>query len=212
MGYESRAVVVLLPCSLQILYLPQRALLSLRVSGKMLEKSMVKKPTPQVKAQSRNIWLLLDEWNHLCPPIVGGDQPEGLSELVITVLILRWEDRLLGYRTVSSVGSPQLLGVAQAPGFTHCWFSNSTQLLQSRTHLNSEHFSLDLMWYFSLDPMGSVLLHCNFLFSSFPYVLHSCPRWFCHLNLSPPGKFFLYFSFKCAMHPSHWQIIISLSV
>lgn len=69
-----------------------------------------------------------------------------------------------------------LLGMTQAPLSTHSRFSNSTLLLHSRIHFNSEHLSLDLMWYFSLDPTGSVLLHCNFLFSSFPYVLYSCPR------------------------------------
>lgn len=67
-----------------------------------------------------------------------------------------------------------LLGMTQAPVSTHSQFPNSTVLLHSRIHLNSEHLSLDLMWYLVWIPQDQ----CYCIVPSFspPYVLHFCPR------------------------------------
>lgn len=95
---------------------------------------------------------------------------------------------------------------------TSLWFHTQSVLKQhaaSAEQDSSQFRTFDLMWCFGLDPTGSVLLHCNFPFSSFPCAMHSCPRSFCHLNLSSPVIFFVLFLRRlCAFH---WQFIISLS-
>lgn len=73
--------------------------------------------------------------------------------------------------------------MTQLHRFIYSRFPNSTLLLYSRVHLNSEHLPFDLTWNFSLELLGSMLLHCksSFLFfnffPSFIHILHSCPRW-----------------------------------
>lgn len=55
---------------------------------------------------------------------------------------------------MATVSSAQFLNMTQLLRFMYSWFSNSTLLLYSRIHLDSEDLLFVLMWYFSLDPIG----------------------------------------------------------
>lgn len=67
---------------------------------------------------------------------------------------LETRGQFTGLQNMATVSSAQFLNMTQLLRFMYSWFSNSTLLLYSRIHLDSEDLLFVLMWYFSLDPIG----------------------------------------------------------
>lgn len=85
-------------------------------------------------------------------PLFGGDRPEGFSELLCFNSERRGQ--CAGLQNTATLSSPQFLNMTLLLRLLYSLLSNSTLLVYSRIHLDSEDLSFVLMWYFSLDPIG----------------------------------------------------------
>lgn len=132
----------------------QSALLSLIVNGKRLEKSHSQKTNPSNQGWTQKC-LVYIIW-------VKSSLSSHCLEMIDQRVFQNWyhcfnsetRGQFAGLQNMVTVSSPQFLNMMQLLRFIYSWFSDSTLLLYSRIHLDSEDSSFDLMWNFSLDPVG----------------------------------------------------------